>query len=112
MQWNDTDAVSKDAITQIKQESSGKQHAFIICELNVITANCLACQRNNLRQGSTSTNHDANPNISDSPNNENHKDNEPNVNFKSKCFKMLLRWYFYMSRAKSRDLCSPQAMHK
>ena len=111
VQWDDTDAVSEDAITQVEQEASGEQHAFIIRELNVVAANCLACQRNNSRQSSAPPNHHADPNISDSPNNEDDEDNEPNVDVKSQRLKMLLRRYPYVSKARSRDRCPPQAVH-
>ncbi|KIN94046.1 hypothetical protein M404DRAFT_35452 [Pisolithus tinctorius Marx 270] len=43
--WDDTEAISEDILMDVENQSSGEQHATIVCELNVIGANCLCCQR-------------------------------------------------------------------
>jgi hypothetical protein len=115
-EWDDTSAVTEHTITAVQQESSGNQLAAIIQELNVVAANCLACQRANAGRCSALNDH---PFDSDAPNNqesENENENEEDtnrsiINQKSQRLKQLLRRYPYVNKARARDHLPPRAVH-
>ncbi|KAL4080396.1 hypothetical protein J3A83DRAFT_4366706 [Scleroderma citrinum] len=107
LQWDDTEAVSEETITEITNEVAGEQHASIIRELNVVGANCLACQRiNSKAQEHSPTSLDNNL-----PNDDNLEEDQPPLDAKSQHLRDLLRRYPYTGRARARDFLPPQAVH-
>ncbi|KAL4061925.1 hypothetical protein J3A83DRAFT_4384674 [Scleroderma citrinum] len=107
LQWDDTEAVSEETITEITNEVAGEQHASIIRELNVVGANCLACQRIN----SKAQEHSPTSLDNDLPNDDNLEEDQPPLDAKSQCLKDLLRHYPYTGRARARDFLPPRAVH-
>ncbi|KIO05403.1 hypothetical protein M404DRAFT_25525 [Pisolithus tinctorius Marx 270] len=94
----------------VENQSSGEQHATIICELNVIQANCLHCQR-----GDDSGNV-VNPYVHSNgdfltDNEDEGEDHHLPLDAKSQCLRDLLWHYPYVSRARARDQLPPQAAH-
>ncbi|KAL4065732.1 hypothetical protein V8B97DRAFT_2025634 [Scleroderma yunnanense] len=107
LQWDDTEAVSEETITEITNEVAGEQHASIIRELNVVGANCLACQRIN----SKAQEHSPTSLDNDLPNDDNLEEDQPPLDAKSQCLRDLLRHYPYTGRARARDFLPPRAVH-
>ncbi|KAI6137535.1 hypothetical protein BKA82DRAFT_4023805 [Pisolithus tinctorius] len=109
-QWDDTEAISEDILMDVENQSSGEQHATIVCELNVIGANCLRCQR-----GDDSGNV-VNPDVQsdgDFPTDteDEGEDHRLPLDAKSQRLRDLLRHYPYVSRARARDRLPPWAAH-
>ncbi|KAL4064649.1 hypothetical protein J3A83DRAFT_4376894 [Scleroderma citrinum] len=107
LQWDDTEAVSEETITEITNEVAGEQHASIIHELNVVGANCLACQRIN----SKAQEHSPTSLDNDLLNDDNLEEDQPPLDAKSQRLRDLLRHYPYTGRARARDFLPPRAVH-
>ncbi|KAI6096131.1 hypothetical protein F5141DRAFT_1067853 [Pisolithus sp. B1] len=110
LQWDDTEALGEDVITDVENEVMGVQDASIICELNVVSANCPVCNRIDAGVEELSPIHsdDDLPNEDeDIP--EGHQ--PPLLDSRAQRLRDLLRCYPYVSKARARDSRAPHAVH-
>ncbi|KAI5997367.1 hypothetical protein EDD15DRAFT_2162774 [Pisolithus albus] len=108
-QWDDTQALTEDAIMEVENEVSGQQDASIIRELNVVGSNCPVCNR--IDPGMDE--HCATHSDDDLPNEDEDipTGDQPPLDAKAQRLRDLLRRYPYVSKARDRDSRAPHAVN-
>lgn len=102
-QWDDTQALSEDAIVEIENEAS-EEHASVIRNLNVVSANCRKCVvRRPSRPFPISSDSDEDI-AADSQ-------DQQSLDAKSQRLRDLLQRYPYVCSARPRDNLPPRIVH-